>query len=143
MNMTVIWLISMFALLVLEALVPGLVSIWFAAGSLFALLAALLGAELWLQCVIFLAVSLALLALTRPLAKKYVNARTTPTNADRIIGQDCIVTEEIDNLHGTGAVLVDGKTWTARMEQADGSAPKGAVVKALRIEGVRLIVTEK
>ena len=143
MNMTVIWLISMFALLVLEALVPGLVSIWFAAGALFALLAALLGAELWLQCVIFLAVSLVLLAMTRPLAKKYVNARTTPTNADRIIGQDCIVTEEIDNLHGTGAVLVDGKTWTARMEQADGSAPKGAVVKALRIEGVRLIVTEK
>ena len=142
-SMTFIWLIAMVVLLVIEGVVPGLVSIWFAAGALFALLAALLGAELWLQCVIFLAVSLVLLALTRPLAKKYVNARTTPTNADRIIGQDCIVTEEIDNLHGTGAVLVDGKTWTARMEQADGSAPKGAVVKALRIEGVRLIVTEK
>ena len=84
-----------------------------------------------------------LLALTRPLAKKYVNAHTTPTNADRLLGADCVVTEEIDNLRGTGAVSVDGKVWSARMETPDGKAPKGAVVKALRIEGVRLIVSEK
>ena len=44
---------------------------------------------------------------------------------------------------GTGAVQADGKTWTARMDTPDGKAPKGSVVKALRIEGVRLIVTAK
>ena len=142
-NMTVFWLIAMVALLIIEGIVPGLVSIWFAAGALVSLLLSLLNAPLWLQALAFLLVSLALLFLTRPLAKKYVNARTTPTNADRIVGMDCLVTEEIDNLRGTGAVSVDGKTWTARMEQVDGKAEKGAVVKALRIEGVRLIVTEK
>jgi membrane protein implicated in regulation of membrane protease activity len=142
-NMTVVWLIAMVVLLVVEGVIPGLVSIWFAAGSLVALLLSLIGAPLWLQGTAFLIVSLALLVLTRPLAKKYVNSRTTPTNADRIIGRDCVVTEEIDNLRGTGAVSVDGKTWTARLERVDGKAPKGAVVKALRIEGVRLIVSEK
>ena len=142
-NMTVFWLIAMVALLVIEGIVPGLVSIWFAAGALVALLLSLLNAPLWLQVLLFLLVSLALLVLTRPLAKKYVNSRVTPTNADRIIGKDCVVTEEIDNLRGVGAVSVDGKTWSARMESVDGTAPKGAVVKALRIEGVRLIVTEK
>lgn len=142
-SMTFIWLIAMVVLLVIEGVVPGLVSIWFAAGALAALLVSLLGLPVWVQAVAFFVVSLVLLALTRPLAKKYVNARVTPTNADRIVGTDCVVTEEIDNLRGTGAVLADGKTWTARMDTRDGRAPKGAVVKALRIEGVRLIVTAK
>jgi membrane protein implicated in regulation of membrane protease activity len=142
-NMTFIWLIAMVVLLVIEGIVPGLVSIWFAAGALVALLAAWLGAPLWLQIVLFILVSLVLLLLTRPLAKKYVNSRTTPTNADRIIGQDCIVKEEIDNLRGTGAVAVDGKVWTARMDTQDGSAPVGSVVQAVRIEGVRLIVKKQ
>ena len=142
-NMTVVWLIAMVALLIVEGVVPGLVSIWFAAGALAALLAALWGLPLWAQFLVFMVVSLVLLFLTRPLAKKYVNSRITPTNADRIVGTDCVVTEEIDNLRGTGAVMADGKVWTARMDTPDGSAPKGSVVKALRIEGVRLIVTSK
>ena len=142
-SMAALWLIAMVVLLIVEAAVPGLVSIWFAAGALAALLFALFQAPVWLQILVFLAVSIALLVLTRPLAKKYVNSRITPTNADRIVGMDCVVVEEIDNLRGTGAVSADGKTWTARMEQADGKAQKGSVVKALRIEGVRLIVTNR
>ena len=142
-NMTVVWLVAMIILLVIEGLIPGLVSIWFAAGALVAMVAALFGAPLWFQLVWFLVVSIVLLALTRPLAKKYVNSRTMPTNADRTIGKECVVTEEIDNLRGTGAVSVDGKIWTARLEQEDGRAPKGSVVKAVRIEGVRLIVTDR
>ena len=137
-----IWLISMVILLIIEGVVPGMVSIWFAAGALAALVVSLLGAPLSLQFTVFLVASLALLVLTRPLAKKYVNARTTPTNADRVIGQECVVKEEIDNLRGTGAVMVDGKVLTARMDKRDGKAPEGAVVKAVRIEGVRLIVSE-
>jgi membrane protein implicated in regulation of membrane protease activity len=142
-TVAIMWLVTMIVLLIVEGVVPGLVSIWFAAGALVALLAALLGAQLWLQLVLFLLVSVVLLILTRPLAKKYVNSRTTPTNADRIIGADCLVTEEIDNLRGTGAVSVDGKTWTARMAEDDGVAQKGAILKVLRIEGVRLIVEKR
>ena len=143
MNMPVFWLIAMVVLLIVEAAVPGLVSIWFALGSLGALIAALLGAPLWLQIVWFILLSVLSLILTRPLVKKYVNSRVKPTNADMMIGKDCVVTEEIDNLQGTGAVMADGKEWTARMDNRDGKAPKGSVVKVLRIEGVRLIVTSK
>ena len=73
-NMTVVWLVLMIVLLIVEGLVPGLVSIWFALGALAALLSALAGAPLWLQIVWFLIVSVASLALTRPLAKKYINS---------------------------------------------------------------------
>ncbi len=142
-NLAVFWLIAVVVFLVVEAIVPGLVSIWFAIGALAALLAAVLHAPLWLQVVWFLLVSIAALALTRPLAKKYVNARTQPTNADRILGKECIVREAIDNLQGTGAVAVDGKVWTARMEEDEQTAAVGEVVIARRIEGVKLIVGKR
>ncbi len=142
-NLAVFWLIAVVVFLVVEAIVPGLVSIWFAIGALAALLAAVLHAPLWLQVVWFLVVSIAALALTRPLAKKYVNARTQPTNADRILGKECIVREAIDNLQGTGAVAIDGKVWTARMEEDEQTAAVGEVVIARRIEGVKLIVGKR
>ena len=142
-SMTMLWLGAMIALLIVEAMAPGLVSIWFAIGALAAMISALLGAPVWLQIVWFLVVSVVSLLLTRPLAKKYVNSRTVPTNADMAVGQDCVVTEAIDNVLGTGAVSVGGKLWTARMLEADGKAPEGAVLRVVRIEGVKLIVEEK
>ena len=142
-NMTAIWLVSMIALLIVEGLAPGLVSIWFALGALAAMIAAMLGAPLWLQVVWFVLVSVVTLLLTRPLARKFVNTRTVRTNADMAIGCDCLVTEDIDNVLGTGAVNVGGKIWTARMADPDGRAAKGAVLRAVRIEGVKLIVEEK
>ena len=142
-SMTVVWLTAMIALLIVEAMVPGLVSIWFVLGALAAMISSMLSAPLWLQVGWFFLVSIVSLALTRPIARKYVNGRAVHTNADMAIGQDCVVTEEIDNVRGTGAVSVGGKIWTARMADPDGRAAKGAVLRAVRIEGVKLIVEEK
>ena len=142
-SMTALWLIAMVVFLIVEAIAPGLVSIWFAFGALAAVLAAMLRAPFWLQLVWFLVISIATLALTRPLAKKYVNGRVQPTNADRILGKDCVVRERIDNLGGTGAVLADGKVWTARMLQESEYAEPGDIVIARRIEGVKLLVEKK
>ena len=141
LNMTTVWLIAMVALFVIEAAIPGLVSIWFAIGALAALISALVNAPLWLQIAWFFIVSVALLILTRPLVKKYVNGKVQPTNADVVIGKEAVVFEEIDNVRGTGAVRVGGKQWTARSE--DGAViGNGKVVTVLRIEGVKLIVKE-
>ena len=139
-NMPAVWLVLMIILLVIEGVVPGLVSIWFALGALAALLSAIVGAPLWLQIVWFLLISVVSLILTRPLAKKYVNSRITPTNADMLIGQECVVTEAIDNVMGLGAVTVGGKVWTARTENPDIKADVGQTMTVVRIEGVKLIV---
>ena len=143
MQMSVFWLIAMVVLLVIEAVVPGLISIWFALGALAALISALFHAPIWLQILWFVAVSVIALILTRPLVRKYVNGRITPTNADMVIGKDAVVTEAIDNLHARGAVLLDGKTWTARMDREDETAVTGETVRVLRIEGVKLIVEKR
>ena len=139
-TISVMWLVAMVVLLIIEAAVPGLISIWFALGALAALISALCHAPFWLQIVWFLVVSILSLILTRPLAKKYVNGRVTPTNADMVIGKDAVVSERIDNLHAKGSVLLDGKTWTARMSDETLNAEKGETVRVLRIEGVKLIV---
>ena len=138
-NMSIVWLVLMVLLLIVEALTAPLVCIWFALGALAALISALFGAAVWLQAVWFLAVSLLTLWLTRPLALKYLNNRKVATNADRVIGAEAVVTEEIDNIAGTGAVHVDGHEWSAR-SASGGRLAKGSVVKVERIEGVKLIV---
>ena len=92
-----------------------------------------------IQIVLFILVSVLALIVTRPLVKKYVNAKVQRTNADSIIGQECVVTEQIDNLAETGAVKVAGKLWTART--ADSTViPKETRVVVERIEGVKAIV---
>ena len=138
-QLSVLWLIAMIVLLIIEAVVPGLISIWFALGALAALVAALFHAPFWLQVVWFLVVSILTLLLTRPFVKKYVNNRVTPTNADMVIGKEAVVTEAIDNLQEKGAVRLDGKIWTARMSDENAGAEVGETVRILRIEGVKLI----
>lgn len=134
-----VWLVLLLLFSAGEAATVGLTSIWFAAGSLAALIAALLGGALWLQIALFLVVSLLCLVAARPLAKRHLNDKVQPTNADRVIGLEAPVTEDIDNLHGKGAVTVNGLTWSAR-SQDDSVIAAGTLVKILRIEGVKVYV---
>lgn len=133
------WIAALVVFLVVEAISAGLVSIWFAAGALAALICALLHGPVWLQAIWFVVVSGVTLILTRPLVKKYVNAKSVATNADRNIGRTAVVTERIDDLAGTGAVKLDGVLWTAR---SSGGAPieVGTVVTVREIQGVKLMV---
>ena len=142
-EMTLFWLISMIALFVVEAATVNLMTIWFAFGALGALVTSLLGGKLWLQIVVFIAVTILTLVPTRKLAKKYFGKnRHQATNADIVIGKDCIVVEDIDNLVSTGAVKCMGKEWTARSEKGEKIAA-GETVTAVAIEGVKLIVCPK
>lgn len=137
--MVLFWLVALILFAVAEAATVGLVSIWFAGGSLVALIAASLGAPLWLQIALFLVVSCILLALLRPFVRKVAMPHKTRTNADRHLGQTALVTEEIDNLKETGAVKLDGVIWTARSE--DGSViPVGTLIAVKKIAGVKVLV---
>ncbi len=139
--MIIVWSVAIVVFLVIEGVTAGLASIWFALGSLAALISALFGAPIWLQVVWFIVISAGTLYFTRPLAKKYVNSKTVPTNADRLIGMEGIVTQRIDNLGNTGLVSIDGKIWAAR-SAGDEVIEEGAKVNALEIRGVKLIVSE-
>ncbi len=142
-DMTIVWLVLLIVCLVVEALTLGLTTIWFAGGALIALFAAAIHAPIWLQVVLFLAVSLLLLFYTRPIAKRFFNRNVTKTNVDSVIGKDAIVVEEIDNLHGKGRVTLAGQEWTARSVEENGKIPMGAVVEVEAVSGVKLMVREE
>lgn len=139
MSMSLFWLIAMVLFGVLEAVTVGLTSIWFAIGALGALAAAAASAPVIVQIVVFLGVSFLTLLLVRPLAQRFVNDRKVATNADRVIGREAVVTEDIDNIQGKGRVSISGADWTARTED-DRPIPMGSKVQVLRIEGVKVIV---
>ncbi len=137
--MLIAWGVSTLFFIVVELITYGITSIWFALGSLAALLVTLIGAPVWLQIAVFVVVSVATLFLTRPLVKKYVNGRTQPTNFDRLIGMKALVGEEISNLAGTGTVSVDGKVWSAKSE--DGTViPEKTLIEITAISGAHLTV---
>ena len=142
MTLKVAWLALLILFSVGEAITVGLTSIWFAVGAPGALMCALVGGGVWLQVGVFLALSGLTLALVRPLAKKFLAPGYSATNADRVIGQEAVVTQTVDNLHGQGQVNIAGQTWTAR-SQDDTVIPEGALVRVLRIEGVKVFVALK
>lgn len=139
-EMMIFWLVLLILCLVIEALTLGLAGIWFVGGALFAILAALLHAPIFVQVILFFLVSLLLLFFTRPLAVKYFNKDRIKTNVESMVGRQAIVTDEIDNLHSVGKVTVGGQEWSARSCEEGMRIPKGTVVNVVAISGVKLIV---
>ena len=137
---TLVWLAVFVIFLLVEASTVGVVSLWFAAGGLVAMIASLLGAEFWLQGVLFLTVSCVLLACLRPIVRKYFKPRLAKTNVDAVIGSQGYTTAAVDNLKAEGRVKLGAMEWTAR--SADGQPiPEGVLVRVDRIEGVKAFVT--
>ena len=139
--MTIIWIAAIIIFGIAEAATAGLVSIWFVAGAVAALIVTELGASLLIQFAVFLVVSILALIATRPLAKKMLDKTIVPTNADRVLHHEAKVTETVDNENAAGAVYIDGKTWTARSDSG-AIIEKGKMVKIVRMEGVKLYVRE-
>ena len=137
---TVIWLVLMVGFLIVEASTVAMVSLWFAAGSLVALAASLLGAPLWLQVVLFLAVSALLLASLRSLVRKHFTPSLTRTNVDAIVGSEGYVLRDIDNVSAAGQVKLGAMEWTARSTSGS-PIPAGTLVRVDKIEGVKAFVS--
>ena len=139
----IIWLVILIVLLVIEVITLGFSTIWFAGGALAAFIAALLGANVAVQVVLFLAVSIILLIFTRPVVMRMLNKHKTATNAESLIGEQAIVTQTINNLMGRGEVFINGLEWMARSQQDNDTIEKDTVVRILSIDGVKLIVERK
>lgn len=136
---SVVWLVLLVLFAIAEAATVALVSIWFAAGALAALLCSIITGDIWIQIFVFVVVFAITLAVVRPLARKHIFPHRVPTNADRVIGREGVITQNVDNVASTGAVIIGGMAWTARSETG-AAIPEGTVVTVKRIEGVKLYV---
>lgn len=136
-----IWLALAVIFLIVEGSTVSLVSIWFTVGALSAMTASLLGAQLWLQILIFLAVSGAMLVCLRPLFRKFIKPKVVATNTDSVIGSEGFVTEDIDNRSSQGQVKLGGMYWSAR-STSGAKISTGSQITVDKIEGVKVFVTQ-
>ena len=135
-----VWLGLVILFLIAEGATVSLVSLWFAAGAVVAMFAALLGAGAWLQTGLFLVVSGALLLMLRPIVRRYLVPKITATNVDSLVGATGLVTESIDNVTASGQVKLGAMEWTARSTTGE-NIPQGTLIRVDRIEGVKVYVT--
>lgn len=136
----IIWLVLLVVFLITEASTVTMVSLWFAAGALAAMIVSLLGGSVWLQTAAFLAVSVVLLTALRPLVRKFVTPKLTATNIDSVIGSTGLVSVAIDNVTASGQVKLGAMVWTAR-SSSGAPIPEGTYVRVDKIEGVKVFVT--
>ncbi|WP_051656656.1 NfeD family protein [Butyrivibrio sp. AE3004] len=134
------WLILTVALAIIELLTMGLSTIWFAIGALAAFVAAIVGANIPMQIVIFIIVSVLMLLLVRPLSVKLIGNKIEKTNIDALVGRKVNVSKEVDNIKETGCVILDGTTWNARSIDDDSIIPVGETVIIEKVVGNKLIV---
>lgn len=138
-SLLIMWIALAIVFVFVEAVTAQIVTIWFAIGSIGAIIANVIGANPTGQLIVFVAVSLLTLVIARPYLKKFTKTQVQPTNADMCIGENALVTEEINNTLGTGQAKIKGNLWTAK--SSDGSIiPKDSLVTIESIEGVKLVV---
>lgn len=133
-----IWIIIFLVLLFIELVTINLVSIWFAIGALASAISTYFTDNITIQIIVFIVVSVITLIITKPIVKKLRVRKIEPTNLDRIIGKEGVVTKEISK-NTYGEVNVKGGIWTATSKK---EIKKGASIKVLKIEGVKLLVEE-
>ncbi len=136
----IFWLILTVALAVVEISTLGLVTIWFAVGSVFAFILALIGVGVPFQIAAFIVGSVVALLFARPVVAGKFKDRIKKTNIDAVIGRTLIAKTDIDNIRGTGKVDMDGSTWLAASTMDNVVIHAGEEVKVVEVRGVKLIV---
>jgi len=127
-------LLSVFA----EAMTTALVAIWFMPSALVATVLAFFKVPLFVQILVFVILSAMFIIFSKTIFNKTLRLRHTPTNADAVIGEQAVVTEQICNLENRGLVKVRGQLWSARSAD-DTVLDPGEIVSVISIEGVKLI----
>lgn len=132
------WLAIAAVMAVVEIASMGLITIWFVVGGLAAFVAGFVGTDLTVQIIVFLVVSIACLALLRPLIIKH--RRMGELHEPTPVGQNAVVVEHIDNDALTGRIETpDHMTWAAL--SADGTPiESGTQVRVVEQRSIKLVV---
>lgn len=130
------WLVVILVCAFLEAITVNLVTIWFIASGIVALIASIFTDSLLIQVGIFVLLGVFLLFTTRKSLQRMVNVHRESTNLDRLYNMTGVVLESISK-NKSGVVKIDGKSWTAVSEE---DIPVDSIVKVLEINSTKLRV---
>ena len=133
-----VWLIIAGLFFIAEMITVGFLVFWFGVGALLAMIVSFFTSNIIIQTTVFIVSSAILLLVTKPFVKKFVDVKTTKTNAFSIIGKKALVIKEI-NSHSVGQIKINGEVWSAEAEN-DETITEGSEVEIVKINGVNAIV---
>ena len=133
------WLIVAGLFFVGEIFTLGFLIFWFGIGALFAMIVSFFSTNIIIQTTVFLITSTIFILATKPLVKKFVDVKNTNTNVFSIIGKKALVIKDIDPIHSSGQIKLNGEVWSAETEN-DEIIKEGSEVEVLKINGVKAIV---
>ena len=134
-----IWLIIAGVCLIGEIMTNGFLVFWLSIGALLSMIVSFFTDNIIIQTAVFVISSAILIFATKPFVKKFAKTKDVKTNAFSIIGQNGIVTKDIDSINSKGQVKIDGETWSA-VGKDDIDIPKGTEIEVVEIKGVKAIV---
>ncbi|MBE6031649.1 MAG: NfeD family protein [Firmicutes bacterium] len=138
-HIILVWVVIAAIFAVVEVFSRGLTTIWFAIGALAAAVIAVLKLPTIVQVAAFVAISIVMLYLTKPLLEKRVRKGKVMEKEELLVGQKALVVADITPQR-SGIASVGHQQWTAIAEDPSVTIPKGREVTILRIEGVKLVV---
>ena len=133
------WLIIAGLFFIGEIITVGFLVFWFGVGALFAMIVSFFTSNIIIQTAAFIISSTILLFVTKPFVKKFVDIKPTNTNVFSIIGKKALVIKEINSVHSSGQIKINGEVWSAETEN-DEIIPEGSEVEIIHIKGVKAIV---
>lgn len=134
-----IWMIIAAIFVVGEIFTAGFFLLWFGVGAAVAGILAILGMGFGWQLGAFAVVSGVLFVVSRRLAERFSKKQPAGIGADRFIGKEGVVLEEIDNIKNTGRVRLKKEEWRADSDK-DEIIPVGKRVEVIRLDGTHLVV---
>ena len=140
--MRVVWLAIFAITMIVEVCVPDLVSIWFSLSALITLFFSFIeGLPYWGEIIIFVGLSLILLALTRKFVKKFLKSKeTVKTNLNSFIGKEFKLEKTIEPF-SKGEIKINGVAWDCDTRD-NSKIEKGKIIIIKEIQGNKLIVEE-
>ena len=134
-----IWMILAAFFIVAEIFTAGFFLLWFGVGAAVAGVLALFGAGFGWQLGAFVVVSGVLFVVSRRFAERFTQKQPPGIGADRFIGKEGLVLEEIDNIKNTGRVRLKKEEWRADSESGE-VISSGEQVEVVRLDGTHLVV---
>jgi membrane protein implicated in regulation of membrane protease activity len=136
------WAIAALLLAIGEILTPGLFFLGpVALAAVAAAIAAVAGAAVWLQIIVFAGASLASVGILRPIARAHLHMPAAlRTGTAALVGAPAVVLQRVDQ-HG-GRVRIAGEEWSARAFMPDQVLEPGTRVEVVKIEGATALVLE-
>ena len=132
------WLLAAVLLLLGEAATNALVFVTPFGGAAAAAALAALGVPWYGQLVGFVVVTVSLIALMRPLARRRQSGPGLRTGAAALVGQQALVTTQVDEHRGQ--IRLDGQIWSARAMDPDKIFEPGEAVHVAAIDGATAVV---